>query len=599
MTLDAKTFIKSLTTRPGVYQMLDKHQKVLYVGKAKNLKRRINSYFRKNIKDLKTLALIAKIADIKTIITRTENEALILENNLIKKFHPPYNIIFRDDKSYPYILISEDKFPSITPYRGKCSKKGKYFGPYPSAAAMHETLNLLQKLFRIRSCKNSFFNARSRPCLQYQIKRCSAPCVKFISQSDYAKDIQNAILFLQGKSDVIIQQLEEKMDQITKKLQFEIAAIYRDQIQNLREIQSQQYVSSKRENADVIAIAENNGFVCICILLIRHGRILGNKNFFQKLPLEEKPQTVLTTFITQYYLNNNNKAPPNIILCHKIADLKTLQQIIASQINESIKLQHSVRGIKKKWQQITKINAQESLNTYLLSKANLHQRFFALQQALKIHLLPKRLECFDVSHTMGEATVASCVVFDQNGPIKNDYRKFNITNITPGDDVAAMYQALKRRFKSSKKKLPDILIIDGGKTQLKQAEKILKELKIAEITVLAIAKGTTRKPGWETIFMPGQARPINLPPDSHALHLIQQIRDEAHRFAITAHRARRAKSRKKSSLENIPGVGIKRRQMLLKHFGGLQGILKASIEDLTKTPNISQQLAQKIYDNLH
>lgn len=599
MTLDVKTFIKSLTTRPGVYQMLDKHQKTLYIGKAKNLKRRISSYFRKNIKDPKTTALVAKIADIKIIITRTENEALILENNLIKKLQPPYNIIFRDDKSYPYIFISEDKFPSITPYRGKRSKKGQYFGPYPSAAAMHETLNLLQKLFHIRSCKNSFFNARTRPCLQYQIKRCSAPCVKLISQNDYAKDIQNAILFLQGKSDIIIQQLEEKMDQATKKLQFENSAIYRDQIKNLRETQSQQYVSSKHENTDVIAIAENNGFVCICILLIRHGRILGNKNFFQKLPLEETTQAILTSFMTQYYLNNNNEIPSNIVLCHKSTDLKTLQQIIASQTNKSIKIQHSVRGIKKKWQQITKMNAQESLSTYLLSKANLHQRFLALQQELKLLSSPKHLECFDVSHTMGEATVASCVVFDQNGPIKNDYRKFNITNITPGDDVAAMYQALKRRFKSSEKKLPDILIIDGGKTQLKQAEKVLKELTISEIIVLAIAKGITRKPGWETIFILGQATPINLPPDSHALHLIQQIRDEAHRFAITAHRARRAKSRKKSSLEDIPGIGTKRRQMLLKHFGGLQGVLKASIEDLAKTPNISQQLAQKIYDNLH
>ena len=544
MTLDVKTFIKPLTTRPGVYQMLDKHQKILYVGKAKNLKRRVNSYFRKNIKNPKTIALITKIADIKIIITRTENEALILENNLIKKLQPPYNIIFRDDKSYPYILISEDKFPSITPYRGKRSKKGNYFGPYPSIAAMHETLNLLQKLFRIRSCKNSFFNARSRPCLQHQIKRCSAPCVKLIAQNDYKKDIKNAILFLQGKSDVIIQQLEKKMDQATKKLQFEIAAIYRDQIQNLRETQSQQYVSSKRENTDVIAVAENNGVVCICILLIRHGRILGNKNFFQKLPLEEKTQNILTIFMAQYYLNHNNEIPNNIIICQKITNLKTLQQIMMSQTNKTIKLQYSVRGIKKKWQQITKINAQESLNAYLLSKANLHQRFLALHQELKLSSLPKRLECFDVSHTMGEATVASCVVFDQNGPTKNDYRKFNITNINPGDDVAAMYQALKRRFKSSEKKLPDILIIDGGKTQLKQAEKVLSELKNSEIIVLAIAKGITRKPGWETIFMLGKTKPINLPPDSYALHLIQQIRDEAHRFAITAHRARRAKSRK-------------------------------------------------------
>jgi excinuclease ABC subunit C len=596
---DIKVLLKSLTTRPGVYQMLDKHQKVLYVGKAKNLKKRIKSYFRAHLKDSKTIALVAKIADISVIITRTENEALILENNLIKKFYPPYNIFFRDDKSYPYILISDDKFPSIVPYRGKRSKKGKYFGPYSSVNAMHETLNLLQKLFRIRSCKNSYFKSRTRPCLQYQIKRCSAPCVNLIKQSDYARDLEHAIMFLQGKSDIIIQQLERKMDQATHNLQFEVAAMYRDQIQHLREIQSQQYVSSKRENVDVISITEKNGFVCIYILLIRYGRILGNKTFFQKLLLEEKIQNVLATFITQYYLNINNKIPTTIIVNHKLANLKALQQVITSQTNKKVKLQYSVRGIKKKWQQIAKINAQEALNTYLLSKTNLYQRFLALQQELKLSSLPKRLECFDVSHTMGTATVASCVVFDQDGPVKNDYRKFNIINITPGDDLAAIKQALTRHFSHREKTLPDILIIDGGKTQLKQAEKVLQELKISKIIVLAIAKGMMRKPGWETIYLLGQTKPINLPPDSLALHLIQQIRDEAHRFAITAHRAKRAKRSKKSVLENISGVGAKRRQMLLKHFGGLQGVLKASIEDLAKVPSINRQLAQKIYGNLH
>jgi len=593
---DLKVLLKSITTRPGVYQMLDKHHKVLYVGKAKNLKKRIKSYFRAHIKDPKTIALVAKIADISVIITRTENEALILENNLIKKILPPYNIFFRDDKSYPYILISNDKFPSIMPYRGKRKQKGNYFGPYSSINAMRETLNLLQKLFRIRNCKNSFFKSRSRPCLQHQIKRCAAPCVNLIKQNDYAKDLEHAIMFLQGKSDVIIQQLEEKMDQATQNLQFEIAAIYRDQIQSLRETQSQQYVNSKHENADVIAITEKNGFICIYILLIRYGRILGNKTFFHKLPLKEKMQNVLEAFITQHYLDVNNEVPANIIINY---NLKNLQQVIVSQTKKKTKLQHLVRGIKKKWQQIAKINAQETLNTYLLSKANLYQRFLALQQELKLSSLPKRLECFDVSHTMGEATIASCVVFDQEGPIKNDYRKFNITDITPGDDLAAIKQALTRHFAHLKKTLPDVLIIDGGKTQLKQAEKVLRELKISGIIALSIAKGATRKPGWETIYLLGQAKPINLPPDSFALHLIQQIRDEAHRFAITAHRAKRAKRRKKSSLENIPGVGAKRRQMLLKHFGGLQGVLKASIEDLAKVSSINRQLAQKIYGNLH
>jgi len=590
--MDTKSFVKSITTRPGVYQMLDKHHQVLYVGKAKNLKRRISSYFRKDIKDIKTIALVAKIADISIIITRTENEALILENNLIKKLHPPYNIFFRDDKSYPYIVISKDNFPNIIPYRGKQTKKEQYFGPYPSAAAMHETLNLLQKLFRIRSCKNTFYKSRTRPCLQYQIKRCSAPCAGFIAEDDYVKNIQHAIMFLQGKSDSIINQLEKKMDQATQKLQFELASKYRDQIQALRETQSQQYASSKRENVDVITIIEKNNIVCIYILLIRYGRILGNKTFFQKLPIKETLQNILELFILQYYIDAQNKIPSVILVDHKLTNLKNLQ----------LNLQHHFRGIKKKWMQIANINAQESLNTYLLSKANLHQRFLALQQELKLPSLPKRIECFDVSHTMGEATVASCVVFNQDGSVKNDYRKFNITNITPGDDLAAIKQALQRHFshyKKNKIQLPDVLIIDGGKNQLKQAEEVLTNLQILEITLLAIAKGATRKPGWETIYLLGQTKPITLPPDSHALHLIQQIRDEAHRFAITAHRKRRAKTRKKSTLENIPGVGAKRRQMLLKHFGGLQGILKASIEDLARTPNINQKLAKKIYDALH
>jgi excinuclease ABC subunit C len=600
---DIDTFLKTVTTLPGVYQMLDKQGKIIYVGKAHNLKRRIASYFQKTIVDAKTTALLEHVHSIKTIITQTENEALILENNLIKKLRPNYNIEFRDDKSYPYIYISADTFARMIIYRGKKKEKGQYFGPYPSAVAIRNTLNLLQKLFQIRPCKNNFFKSRTRPCLLHQIKRCSAPCVNLIDTQNYAKNVQCAILFLQGKNDVIVRQLEKQMDNAALHLQYELAAQYRNQIQYLREIQNQQYSYATQKDIDIIVIAEKDSIICLYLLIIRHGEIIGSKNFFPKLLVKYTNEELLTTFIMQYYASNIEQIPKIILTNYKPNNLQALKNILSSQANRKINLQYRMSGIKKQWLNTAILNARQTLNTHILSTTNLLQKFRALQQVLGLKILAKNIACFDVSHTMGEATVASCVVFNLDGPVKNNYRKFNITNVTPGDDIAAMKQAISRYFAHSKKtkisQLPDILIVDGGKSQLNQAISTLKELHFNNITILAVAKGITRKPGNEILYLSSRAKPLKLTEDNSALHLIQQIRDEAHRFAITGHKKRRDKIRTTSLLENIPNVGTHRRQALLKYFGGLQGILKASISDLAKTPGINRKLAQKIYEFLH
>jgi excinuclease ABC subunit C len=596
---EAKSFLKSLTTRSGVYQMLDKCGKIIYIGKAQNLRQRVSSYFRENLKDSKTIALMRQVASVQVIITHTANEALLLENNLIKQHRPRYNILFRDDKSYPYIFLSADEFPRIDLYRGTKHKKGRYFGPYPSVVAVRETLNLLHKLFLIRSCKNSFFNSRSRPCLQYQIKRCSGPCVELISQKDYAQDIHHVELFLEGKDDVVTSALIERMDAAAKKLQYETAAKYRDQIQHLREIQSQQLISSKRENIDTIAVVEKNGVVCVCVLILRHGRMLGNKFFFHKLPFTTKVQEIIATFIMQYYLSFQDDMPQEILLNYKLSNLKNLHEVLAAQKGKKIKLHHCSQGKKGKWLKMALLNAEQAINSYLSSKKNLYQQFLALQKALSLAELPKFIECFDISHTMGEATVGSCVVFNVDGAMKNNYRRFNIEGITGGDDFAAMKQALIRHYlmlKEKGKEMPGVLIIDGGKGQLKKAQQVFEELQITGVALLAIAKGKERKLGLETIYMSGKTSPLNLANNDPAFHLIQRVRDEAHRFAITGHRKKRAKARQQSKLLDIPSVGLKRRQNLLIHFGGLQGILKAGVEDLTKVPGISRTLAQQIYD---
>lgn len=602
-------FLKNLTTLPGVYRMFDAQGEILYVGKAKDLKKRVSSYFQKKHSSPKTTALVKHIHDIQVTVTQTENEALLLENNLIKELKPRYNILLRDDKSYPYIFLStNDPFPRLTFHRGPQRQKGHYYGPYPSAGSVRESLNLLQKIFPIRQCEESFYRSRSRPCLQYQIKRCSAPCVDLVSQQQYLEEVEYAMLFLQGKNAQVIDTLVTKMEQASSQLDFEDAARYRDQIAHLRKLQEKQYVSSSSGgNADVIACVTDGNLACIQLFIIRGGRNLGNRSFFPKHTSGESESNILKAFITQHYLrlqgtNHQHVVPTEILVNHQITDGPILEELLTKQSGHNVRLDHRVRSERARWLTMATINANDGLQTQLVSKSSLLSRFESLQDALSLAEIPQRLECFDISHTQGEATVASCVVFDIEGPVKSDYRRFNIEGIVPGDDYAAIRQAVQRRYsrlKQGEGKIPDILFIDGGKGQLSQASDIISELQIPGVLLVGIAKGVERRAGEESLFMPGSSTPIVLGKASSALHLIQQIRDEAHRFAITGHRQRRAKSRKQSVLEQVEGVGAKRRQLLLKQFGGLQGVASAGFEDLKQVKGINQDLAQRIHDAFH
>ncbi len=599
---DTQTFLSSLTNSPGVYQMLGEQGEVIYVGKAKNLKKRVTSYFRPNL-DVKTHALMKHVKDISIIVTHNESEALILECNLIKKNRPRYNVLFRDDKSYPYILITnEHPYPRIDFYRGQVKKNGLYFGPYPSAAAVRETIHLIQKVFQIRTCEDHFFQSRSRPCLHHQIGLCSGSCTGLISPEEYQQHVKLAILFLEGKNELIIDELKAHMEKAAQEKNYEAAARFRNQISKIREIQEKQYVSSAEGDADVIALISSAGVVCIQLLTIRGGRMLGSRSYTPTSPAEASHEEIVTAFITQHYLSQQvHDIPKQIILESKLADQALLTQALSDQAQRKVTLYANVRGDRKKWLEMATASAQQAVASQLLNKIHTKERFAALQALLELKETPHRIECFDISHTMGEETVASCVAFDSNGPIKNDYRRFNITGITPGDDVAAMHQAIIKRYQrksTEEKKIPAILLIDGGLAQLHIAEKALAELEITTIRLIGVAKGVTRKPGYETLHMPGH-EPLHLSPDSIALHLIQHIRDEAHRFAITGHRRRRDKKRTTSSLETIPGIGAKRRRDLLRHFGGIQGINRASLEDLAKVPGISLSLAQRIFEILH
>ena len=596
---DSEAFLKTLTARSGVYQMIDNTGTVIYVGKAKNLKKRVSSYFRKTGLTSKTRVMVAQIASIETSVTHTENEALILENNLIKELMPRYNILLRDDKTYPYLFISDDKFPRLSLHRGTKRKKGQYFGPYPSAGAVRESLNLLQKLFPVRQCDDTYYQNRSRPCLQYQIKRCTGPCVGLISEQDYQQDVQHTIMFLEGKNQQVMDVLSAQMEEASSQLDFEQAALIRDKIISLRRVQERQYVSSEYGDLDVLAAKITDGMAVVEVCFIRGGRSLGNKSFFPKGSSGSSPEELLSAFIPQYYLGKD--VPSEILLSHKLDDMVLLQDVLKSESKHRVIVRCPQRGTSVRWMKMAITNAEISLNQRLSSRANLLQRFEILQQALDLDEMPKRIECFDISHTGGEKTVASCVVFGLEGAIKSDYRKFNIDGITPGDDYAAMNQALTRRFMRLQKgegKRPDLLLIDGGKGQLTEAKAVMAELQL-DIEILGIAKGPERRPGEETLFLVGRAGEVNLPSDSAALHLLQQVRDEAHRFAITGHRQRRAKARNTSPLEGIAGMGPKRRQKLLQQFGGLQEVQRAGIEDLARVDGISKSLAQKIYDVFH
>ena len=604
MSFDAAAFLKTLTTKPGVYRMLDDGGEVLYVGKAKNLKNRVSSYFQKTAKDSKTMALVARIEDVSVTVTSSETEALLLEQSQIKAWRPPYNIIFKDDKSYPYIFLStEDKYPRLAFHRGAQKKKGRYFGPFPSAYSVRDSLNVLEKAFLVRQCEDSYFKNRSRPCLQYQIKRCSGPCCELISEEAYRGDVNSAIKFLEGKNAEVMADYRARMDAASEQLEFERAAAYRDQIQHLRRIQEQQYVVSSGGDIDVVYAEQSPSGLCVLVMFIRKGRMLGNKTFYPNNRLDQGLGEVLTAFLAQFYLNDGKTLdlPDEIVVNALLSDKSLLVDTLSELKGKKIAVKDRVRGTRARWLEIASNTAQQALGSHVAKKDNLATRFKSLQKALSLETPPGRLECFDISHTQGEATVASCVVFNESGPLKSDYRLFNIEGITPGDDYAAMDQALRRRYariQSGEGRLPDVLFIDGGKGQLTQAQRVLDELSVTGVRVIGIAKGPTRKAGLESLIELDGSE-LDMRPDDPGLHLIQHIRDESHRFAITGHRARRGKKRTESQLDGIAGIGPTRRRNLLRHFGGVKQVLSASQEELSKVEGVSQKLAAEIYATLH
>jgi len=606
MAFDHQSFLKSLTQRPGIYQMLDGEGQVLYVGKAKNLKKRVTSYFRKTGLTAKTAALVKRIVQVDVTVTETETEALILEHNLIKQYRPPFNILMRDDKSYPYIFLSDkDRWPRLALHRGPKKAKGTYFGPFPSVHAVRDSMGFLQKTFKVRQCEDVFFKNRSRPCLQYQIKRCTAPCVEFISTDDYASDVNLTRLYLDGKADKLLRQLEGDMEKASEELLFEKAADYRDQISALRQVQAQQMIEKGRGTIDVIAAAVSNGQACVHMLYVRQGRILGSRSYYPKTPLAELPSDLLEEFVPQLYLSGGGRPdlPKEILVNAQFEGSQILTDALSERIGRNIEIRDKVRGFRAKWIELAQRTAEQNLAGKLASKQTLEQRFESLRETLNLDVTPERLECFDISHSSGEAVVASCVVFDNNsGALKSDYRRFNIEDITGGDDYAAMEQAIRRRYTRLMKgegKLPDILLIDGGKGQIGVAKSVLSDLGVVGVMIIGVAKGTTRKPGMETLILADQNNKVVARPQQAALHLIQQIRDEAHRFAITGHKARRDKKRRTSPLEGIPGVGPTRRRDLLKHFGGMVEVKKASVADLMKVANINKKVAEAIYNALY
>ncbi|WP_312085991.1 excinuclease ABC subunit UvrC [Acinetobacter variabilis] len=586
--------LANMTTLPGVYRMYGKDGELLYVGKAKNLKNRVSSYFVKTLDHPKTQALVARIYDIQTLVVRSETEALLLEQNLIKLHRPPYNIMLRDDKSYVYIFVSADKpYPRIASGRGKGKHQvGKFFGPYPSAYNARDTLVILQKLFNVRSCENGFFANRTRPCLQYQIKRCSGPCVGLISPEDYQEDVNNSIRFLQGDTKELNQELIAKMEAAAENLEFEKAVFYRDRMALLRDVQAQQAIYKVKGEADILAIAYQAGVTCVQIMHVRNGKMLGGKGYFPDMLSDDLGQ-MLSDFIANFYFQVADEIPSELIVNIEMPDRKELETALSQHFDKKIQIKSKVRETRAEWLELAQMNVQHAIQGKLANHFELNERFHQLEEVVGRPV--DRIECFDISHTMGEDTVASCVVFDSGGARKRDYRQFSINDIQAGDDYAAMRQALTRRYK--KAMLPDLLLIDGGKGQLHMAMEVMQELGL-DAFMVGVSKGEGRKPGLETLHFTDGSK-IQLPEDHKALHLIQQVRDEAHRFAITRHRAKRDKKRGSSVLEVIPGLGPKRRRDLLTHFGGIQGVLKASEKDLQLVPGLGSVMARMIYKVLH
>lgn len=601
LPFDFKPFLNTLTHCPGVYKMLDAKGVVIYVGKAKNLKNRIASYFRSKSAGIKQQVMMARVVSIEVVITGSENEALLLECQLIKSLKPRYNICLRDDKSYPYIYLSTQKsFPRISTHRGARKKEGRYFGPYSSVAAVRMSLHLLQKIFPVRQCEDSYFKNRSRPCLQHQIERCSAPCTNLISEAKYGEDVRHTIMFLDGKGGRLIDELVEKMEAASCKLDFEQAGYYRNQIATLRLVLEKQYVIGERGDLDIVACVTGEGQAVIQLFFIRKGQHTGGRLFYPRMPAGGGVEVVVSAFIAQYYAGKN--VPKEILVNNFPEDKAWLESVLIEQSGGKVAIKKNVRGDRAKWVNMASVNAQNALNSRLLDRKGIAERYRNLQLVLGLAKQPERMECFDVSHTQGDKAVASCVVFDHEGPIKSAYRRFNIEGITPGDDYAALAQAVKRRFQRLKKgehKKPDLLFIDGGKGQINKVQETLDAFNVLDMMVIGISKGPDRRAGSELLYRIGDKRPLAIEADSPAFLLIQAIRDEAHRFAITAHRTRRGKANKESVLEQVSGLGPKRRQKLLKQFGGLQNIQRAGVDSLAMVEGISRQLAQNIYDRFH
>ena len=598
---DGKAFAARLPTRPGIYLMRDGKGEPLYVGKAANLRKRVASYFDARPKIDRIMRMVARIQQIEVSLTRTEGEALLLENEWIKSLRPRYNILLRDDKSYPWIVLTTDHdFPRIAFHRGARDSRKHYFGPYPSAGSVRESINLIQKLFRIRNCEDSYYAHRSRPCLQYQIRRCTAPCVGLVEAQAYAEQVNDAILFLQGRNQKVLTRLIARMEKAAESLEFEAAAMYRDQINALKQMQAQQFVSGRKADIDFIALAQEQGACCVQVVSIRGGRNLGQRSHFPSQAEGREAGEVMEAFLGQYY--QQRLPPAQLVISDAPGSLPLFEATFSEQAGRRVRIQAHPRGDRRKMLEMAAGNARQALRLRLASKANMAAQFEALQALLNLDECPATVECFDISHTAGNQTVGSCVVFDNDGPVKSRYRRYNLKGVEPGDDYAAMRQVLSRRYarvQAEEGTLPDLILVDGGKGQLRQAEEVLGEHSLTGIPLLAVAKGRSRRPGEEEWITTSPHRALHPGPESPASHLVQQIRDEAHRFAITGHRGRRQQAATKSTLERIPGIGPRRRRALLNHFGGLQGVNKAGIEELSSVPGISRVLAEEIFRALH